>query len=241
MVRSALPAGASEGSLRNILGTFGFTGDDISKPCSVLSGGEKIRLCFARIFVNPPNFLILDEPTTHLDLSAREALQQALKEYHGAFCLVSHDIEFVRGAAETIVAMESDGIRRYYGNYQYYLEKSVMFNDATEPEAEKEEINPASQKERRKQRAAQRAELQEAKKKAQRHVDQIEARMEELETEKEELTEQMSRGDDNIDYAQISRRLKNIVTTLGFLTEKWEYAATELEDILEENRRIHDD
>ncbi len=241
VVRSALPAGASEGSLRNILGTFGFTGDDVSKPCSVLSGGEKIRLSFARIFVNPPNFLILDEPTTHLDLSAREALQQALKEYHGAFCLVSHDIEFVRGAAETIVAMESDGIRRYYGNYQYYLEKSAMFNDPAESEAEKEEINPASQKERRKQRAAQRAELQEAKKKAQRHVDQIEARMEELETEKEELTEQMSSGDDNIDYAQISRRLKDIVTTLGFLTEKWEYAATELEEILEENRRIHDD
>jgi ATP-binding cassette, subfamily F, member 3 len=240
VVRAALPRGGSENSLRKILGVFGFSGDDISKPCSVISGGEKIRLCFARLFVNPPNFLILDEPTTHLDLSAREALQQALKEYHGSFCLVSHDIEFVRGAAETIIAMQDGGFKKYYGNYQYYLEKTAAetpVESAVETNAT--ESSASSQKARRRERAEQRAALNEAKKKAQRHVDQVESRMEELETEKAELTEQMGSGED-VDFAQISRRLKDIVTTLGFLTEKWEYAATELEEILEENRRIHD-
>lgn len=241
VVRAALPSGQTETVIRKILGMFGFSGEDADKPCSVLSGGEKIRLCFARLFVNPPNFLILDEPTTHLDISAREALQQALKEYHGSFCLVSHDIEFVKGAAETIIAMQDGGMKKYFGNYEYYLEKTAAENSSEEVADTKDSASSTggSQKERRRERAEQRAALNEAKKKAQRHVDQIEARMMELEAEKDELTEQMSSGED-VDFAQTSRRLKDIVTTLGFLTEKWEYAATELEEILEENRRIHD-
>lgn len=79
------------------------------KQCKVLSGGEKIRLCFARIFVNPPNFLVLDEPTTHLDIAAREALQQAICNYTGTVCIVSHDIEFLRGTVTGIVEMRSPG------------------------------------------------------------------------------------------------------------------------------------
>lgn len=88
--------------IREILGAFGFSGESAEKRCGVLSGGEKIRLCFARIFVNPPNLLILDEPTTHLDVAAREMLQKAIRTYQGTVCLVSHDMEFLRGTAETI-------------------------------------------------------------------------------------------------------------------------------------------
>ena len=137
--------------------------------------------------------------------------------------------------------MQDGGIKKYFGNYEYYLEKTAAENSDEEAVNSKDSATSSggSQKERRRERAEQRAALNEAKKKAQRHVDQIEARMMELEAEKDELTEQMSSGDD-VDFAQTSRRLKDIVTTLGFLTEKWEYAATELEEILEENRRIHD-
>lgn len=111
--------------IREILGAFGFSGDAALKPCHVLSGGEKIRLCFARIFVNPPNLLVLDEPTTHLDIAAREALQEALKGYQGTVCLVSHDMEFLRGSANNILEMRSPGVRRYFGNYDYYKEKTA--------------------------------------------------------------------------------------------------------------------
>ena len=79
-----------------MLGSFGFSGNAIEKPVEVLSGGEKIRLAFARLLIRPPNLLILDEPTTHLDIQAREALEEALADYQGTIVLVSHDIDFTR-------------------------------------------------------------------------------------------------------------------------------------------------
>ena len=98
----------------------------MEKSCEVLSGGEKIRLAFARIFINPPNLLILDEPTTHLDVAAREGLQEAIIQYNGTVCLVSHDIEFVRNSVSTIVAIGTAkmGITKYFGDYDYYREKT---------------------------------------------------------------------------------------------------------------------
>ncbi len=85
IVKNAAPDRATDKDIRNVLATFGFQGDAIQKLCDVLSGGEKIRLAFARIFINPPNLLILDEPTTHLDIAAREGLQEAVKNYNGLF------------------------------------------------------------------------------------------------------------------------------------------------------------
>ena len=90
----------------------------------MLSGGEKIRLAFARIFIQPPNLLILDEPTTHLDIHGREALEEAIRAYKGAVCLVSHNVTFVRNTAQRIVAMAPPGIACYAGGYDYYLEKT---------------------------------------------------------------------------------------------------------------------
>ena len=103
IVRQAAAADVTGQRVREIVGAFGFSGEDAQKLCKVLSGGEKIRLCFARIFVNPPNLLVLDEPTTHLDIAAREALQQSIQEYTGTVCMVSHDVEFLRGAANIIL------------------------------------------------------------------------------------------------------------------------------------------
>ena len=98
--------------LRNILGCFGFSGEEIEKPCSVLSGGEKIRLLFARIFCLSPNFLILDEPTTHLDIVARENLQNAIISYKGTVCFVSHDIEFLKRTADTILFVTGNRVKK---------------------------------------------------------------------------------------------------------------------------------
>ncbi len=113
----------SEAEVRSLLGSFGFHGEAIEKKVAVLSGGEKVRLGLARLLLRPLNFLLLDEPTTHLDIHAREALQDALANYKGTIALVSHDIEFVRGVANTIFAMDERGITRYYGGYDYYHQK----------------------------------------------------------------------------------------------------------------------
>ena len=86
-----------------MLGAFGFDENDVEKPSGVLSGGEKIRLAFLRLFLESPNFLLLDEPTTHLDLDGRELLQKALQDYKGTVLVVSHDIEFVRAIATSTI------------------------------------------------------------------------------------------------------------------------------------------
>ena len=119
----AVSADRSEGELRNMLGGFGFPGETIDKYVSVLSGGEKVRLALARLLLRPNNFLLLDEPTTHLDIYAREALEEALKDYQGTLCIVSHDITFVRNLATTIFELTPGKITRFYGNYDYYRQK----------------------------------------------------------------------------------------------------------------------
>ena len=117
--------GGPEKIFRNQLGAFGFDENDVEKPAGVLSGGEKIRLAFLRLFLTAPNFLLLDEPTTHLDLDGRRLLQDALRKYAGTILLVSHDIDFVRAVATSILEITREGIRSYPGGYDYYCEKKA--------------------------------------------------------------------------------------------------------------------
>ncbi|MGB4598388.1 MAG: ABC-F family ATP-binding cassette domain-containing protein [Trichlorobacter sp.] len=109
--------------LRDILGAFLFSGDDIHKKVGVLSGGERNRLALAKMLLHPSNLLLMDEPTNHLDLFSKEVLLDALKEFDGTLVFVSHDRYFVNGLATRVVEVESGGLENYYGNYEYYLEK----------------------------------------------------------------------------------------------------------------------
>ena len=112
-------------AIRTILGMFFFTGDDVEKKVSVLSGGEKSRLILAKLLINPPNFLLLDEPTTHLDVDAVEALIKALTEYSGTLVCISHDIHFVRSIANTVYEVSPGGmVRKFPGNFDYYLHRT---------------------------------------------------------------------------------------------------------------------
>jgi ATP-binding cassette, subfamily F, member 3 len=109
--------------LRDILGAFLFSGDDINKMVGVLSGGERNRLALAKMLLRPSNLLLMDEPTNHLDLFSKEVLLDALRSFDGTVVFVSHDRHFVNGLATRIVEVEAGAVENYYGDYEYYLEK----------------------------------------------------------------------------------------------------------------------
>ncbi|HUP45751.1 MAG TPA: ABC-F family ATP-binding cassette domain-containing protein [Thermoanaerobaculia bacterium] len=115
------------GVLRNLLGAFQFSGDDVDKKVRSLSGGEKSRLVMARMLLDPPNFLVLDEPTNHLDLATKEMLVEALKDFEGTMLFVSHDRTFLRGLANRVLELAGDGHDEpltYGGSYSEYVEKT---------------------------------------------------------------------------------------------------------------------
>lgn len=118
-----------EEEARAILGSFLFRRNDIQKKVSVLSGGEKSRLNLVKFLVDPPNFLLMDEPTTHLDIISIDALVQALKQYQGTLVFVSHNVQFIRDLAVTTVHVNNGALTRYAGGYDYYMEKSGMQDD----------------------------------------------------------------------------------------------------------------
>jgi ATPase subunit of ABC transporter with duplicated ATPase domains len=115
---------ASVGSLRTLAGAFGFSGDDVEKPCRILSGGEKARLVLAHMLYDPPNFLVLDEPTNHLDLGTKEVLLEALAEYEGTMLFVSHDRHFLRAVSNRVLELLPDGVHMYGGGYAEYVHQT---------------------------------------------------------------------------------------------------------------------
>jgi ATPase subunit of ABC transporter with duplicated ATPase domains len=122
-LREAFPL-ASIGSMRSLAGGFGFSGDDVDKPCRVLSGGEKARLVLALMLYDPPNFLVLDEPTNHLDLATKEMLMKALADFDGTMLFVSHDRHFLRALSNRVLELSPTGIQVYGGGYAEYVVQS---------------------------------------------------------------------------------------------------------------------
>ena len=115
---------AGQGTLRTLAGCFGFSGDDVEKPCRVLSGGEKARLVMAKMLFDPPNFLVLDEPTNHLDMATKEMLVAALAEFEGTMLFVSHDRHFLAALSNRVLELTPDGVHQYGGGYTEYVERT---------------------------------------------------------------------------------------------------------------------
>ena len=115
---------AGTGTLRTLAGCFGFSGDDIEKPCRVLSGGEKARLVMAKMLFDPPNFLVLDEPTNHLDMATKEMLVEALKEFEGTMLFVSHDRHFLSALSNRVLELTPDGVHQFGGGYTEYVART---------------------------------------------------------------------------------------------------------------------
>src|SRR5213079_470387 len=119
-----MPNPVSEQVARTVLGSFLFRGDDVFKPTSVLSGGEKTRLALVRLLLDPPNLLLMDEPTTHLDVGSIDALIGALQQYEGTLIFISHDVYFIRAIAKTVLHINGGKLTPYAGDYNYYLDKT---------------------------------------------------------------------------------------------------------------------
>jgi ATP-binding cassette subfamily F protein 3 len=240
---------SSEQEIRSMLGSFGFSGNAIEKPVEVLSGGEKIRLAFARLLIRPPNFLILDEPTTHLDIQAREALEEALAEYQGTIVLVSHDIDFTRKVSHQIIAMTPPGITRYAGGYDYYhekmeeaaerqqnsevrIQKPVVGREqaGAKPILNSDSCLPApTKKDLRKQRALERQSLYGQTKDLKKAIFKVEAEVDRLEKEKTELSAALSSPAEGVNIAVLGRRLQQVQYEIDIATTRWEKATAELE------------
>lgn len=237
-VKSSAPH-LSEREVRSLLGGFFFTGDAVDKKIAVLSGGEKMRVAFARLLVNPPNLLLLDEPTTHLDIPSREALENALHDYAGTVCLVSHDIEFTRHVATSILAMTPPTVRRFPGGYDYYHEKMEAEARIETPESGIQNGNEAKdetgdRKALRRERALKRQELSKVRRPLENRIKAAEKKIAELELEQDQLSGELMKPSPGTDYISLNRRLHEIQATLAETIERWEEASQELEALPKE-------
>ncbi len=237
-----------ERDLRNQLGSFGFGAEDIDKPAGVLSGGERIRLAFLQLFLSRPNFLLLDEPTTHLDMEGRETLEQALKEFGGTLCLVSHDVAFVRALANSIIEISPGGVRRFPGTYDEYRdwlqreERREAQDDPSAAAADDTEQTTATapadsaaatmnSRELRRARAQIRERLMPRIAPLRRRVERAEQRIAELEAEERQVSATLASGEPGTDYATEGSRLRAIQHELHKTALDWERDATALEEL----------
>ena len=191
-----------EQEVRNLLGAFLFSGDDVLKKVKVLSGGEKSRLALTKILLNPPNFLLMDEPTNHLDIPACEVLEQALTQYQGTLVLISHDRRLLDQVCNAIIEIQDGSVERYVGNYSDYCSKknaAHLQNDqprlipqlytvqGAAPTPEK-----TSKKDRRRKEAQARSTLFKKQQPLKREIEQLEALLAEKEARKREIETQLS-------------------------------------------------
>jgi len=228
----------TEQQARAILGAFLFRKDDVHKPVSVLSGGEKSRLALARILVKPPNLLLMDEPTTHLDIQSIDSLVSALKNYEGTLIFISHDVHFIRALAQTVLHVHSGRLTPYAGDYDYYLEKSKAgdaraaltagFTDARPvqaPAAAKAEILNSKSSATKKSTPNEIRKFREQVGRLEKIVSDLDVKQAELAAELEAPETYSTPGK----AQNLNRELTSVVDQIAIATADWEKAASKLE------------
>ena len=244
------PHRVSEEDARTLLGCFLFSGDDVYKSVSVLSGGEKSRLALVQFLLNPPNLLLMDEPTIHLDMASIDALITALTQYQGALVFISHDLHFIRAIGQRVIHIEAGELTTYAGDYDYYREKS----GATSAEANLTQAQPLplpttrplvnatsgsgrKSKEQKRQEAVERQARARRRRELEAQIAESEARILHLESRREaliKLLEDPSTYTENRSQAiEWNRELAEIEDLLPDTNAKWEALAVSLADLVE--------
>ena len=218
----------TETEIRNMLAAFLFTGDDVFKLISSLSGGERGRVSLAKLMLSEANFLILDEPTNHLDIASKEILEEALNSYTGTVLYVSHDRYFINQTATRIMDLTNQAIVNYIGDYDYYLEKKEEMTRIYAPVQETAAQEVKENVSETKLTWQQQKEEQALKRKRENELKKVEARIEELETRDKEIDETMVLPDICTNVAEctkLSREKAAIAEEMEGLYEKWEELA----------------
>ena len=233
-----------EQQARTLLGCFLFRGDDVYKSVSVLSGGEKSRLALIQFLLNPPNLLLMDEPTTHLDIQSIDALITALKQYEGALVFISHDVHFIRAISERVVHIEAGKPTHYAGDYEYYLEKTGATSaEARLTQSQPDQLpgkigskppagTPRKSKEQKRREAEERQARGRHRQKLEKQIESFEAKIMELESRRTELGQLLA---DPEMYAKDpgkamdwNRELAGIEDRLTEVNGQWESLAEQL-------------
>jgi ATP-binding cassette subfamily F protein 3 len=236
------PQRVTEQFVRTLLGGFLFRGDDVFKKVSVLSGGEKSRLALVKLLVDPPNLLLMDEPTTHLDMASIDALLYALDQFEGTLVFISHDVYFIRALANHVVHVNAGQLTHYPGGYQYYLDKTKALSARAAltsagnsgPVQKVSSVTPRPSVDRKQQKrleAQQRQARSTERKAQQQRVHELEREIAELEGKQKELTGELEKQEtyEKPGRAQeINRELVHVQQRLESLSPEWEAAAGKL-------------
>ena len=213
-----------EVEIRNRLGAFLFSGDDVKKSVGMLSGGEKARLLLAKLSMENNNFLILDEPTNHLDIDSKEVLENALIDFDGTLLFVSHDRYFINRVATHVLELSEKGSTLYLGDYDYYVEKKAEVEMTQAEEAST--INQAKEASPVNDYQAQK-ESQKEVRKLMRQIESLEAEIEELESQSQAISEQMLETND-------ADKLMELQAELDKISHRQEEAMLEWEELSEQ-------
>jgi ATP-binding cassette subfamily F protein 3 len=226
-VASAVSGSIPAVQMRTLLGLFNFRGDDVFKSVKVLSGGEKSRLILAKLLIRPPNFILLDEPTTHLDIDGVEALTTAFKLYQGTLCFISHDLYFVKEIANHIVEVDRGQLKTYPGGLDYYLDKKKA-GETLESQKELRQREEESKRKEEKRRQYEKEtskmkEVHDQHRNALKRIEAIKKEIKQLEQESKDLEMESygkarflsnTLGKDRETLKEYGQRLKAITTRL---------------------------
>ncbi len=231
----------SEQTARTVLGSFLFRDDDVFKPTAVLSGGEKTRVALVKLLLDPPNVLLMDEPTTHLDIGSIDALIGALRQYEGTLIFISHDVHFIRAIASTVLRISAGRLTFYPGDYQYYLDKSragseraaLIAGDKLQnaqpmqaaPEAKAAGLGMKEMREQRRADAEKRKAEAKALRDKQKTAEALEMRILTLEGRQKEITAELEKPDAyeaGGAAVQLNRELMMVADELEKVMAEWE-------------------
>jgi ATP-binding cassette subfamily F protein 3 len=225
-------------NIRNVLGAFQFSGDDVFKKIKVLSGGEKARVSLAKILLSPVNFLVMDEPTNHLDMVSVESLEQALSRYNGTLLVISHDRYFLDKIVSRVFELKEGQLHIFHGNYSDYLERRGRDRETPPCHEEKREpqhVAGRKTKEQKRIEAEARQAISKERNRLAKEIESLEEKIEVLEAQKEEMELALSRSET---YAQgervvtLQREYQTVKKDLDVSYKKWEEAKLAHEELL---------